>query len=163
MISDIKDKMSKFKGGDPARLVFKSDRQKSSLRYAFDSQGQYNDFVRQVNAQNELLKTYKKVRGGSETQERSMLTEDAGMARDLLQGNMLGAAMNVARRGASQSGGISPEVSANLQKMLFTPSSKTQSEILKLMNQNKPKTGAMYQPATYGGLLGELQALMTGQ
>lgn len=163
MISDIKDKMSKFKGGDPARLVFKSDRQKASLRYAFDSQGQFNDFVRQVDAQNELLKTYKKVRGGSETQERSMLTEDVGMARDLMQGNILGAAMNVARRGAAQAGGINPDVAAKMQKMLFTPSAGRQNEILNILRGNQPKTGAMYEPATYGGLLGNLQALMTGQ
>lgn len=163
MISDIRNKMSNFKGGDPARLVFKSDRQKASLRYAFDSQGQYNDFVRQVNAQNELLKTFNKVRRGSETQERSMLTEDVGMARDLMQGNLVGAAMNVARRGAAQAGGINPEVAAKMQKMLFTPSTGRQNEILNILNKNQPKTGAFQNPATYGGLLGNLQALMTGQ
>lgn len=163
MISDIRNKIANFKGGDPSRLVFKSDRQKSSLRYAFDSQGQYNDFARQVEAQNELLKTYKKVRGGSETQERSMLTEDVGMARDLMQGNLVGAAMNVARRGAAQAGGISPETAAVMQKQLFTPNSKEQARILNLLKQNQPKTGAFQNPATYGGLLGNLQALMTGQ
>lgn len=163
MISDIRDKMSKFKGGDPARLVFKSDRQKASLRYAFDSQGQYNDFVRQVDAQNELLKTFNKVRRGSETQERSMLTEDVGMARDLIQGNITGAAMNIARRGAARAGGITPDVAEIMQRQLFTPNSVEQSRILDLLKQNKPKTGAFQNPATYGGLLGNLQALMTGQ
>lgn len=162
MISDIKDKMSKFKGGDPARLVFKSDRQKQSLRYAFDGQSQFNDFVRQVEAQNELLKTYKKVKGGSETQERAMLTEDIGMARDLVQGNLAGAAMNLARRGTARAGGMTPDVAAIMQQRLFTPSSQEQSRILQMM-QAPQAGGVMTNPATYGGLLGELQPLIMEQ
>lgn len=160
MLSDIKDKMSKFKGGDPSRLVFKSDRQKESLKYAFDSVGQYKDFVRQVDAQNELMKTYKKVRGGSETQERATLTEDFGMVKDLAQGNFGGAAMNLARQGAARAGGMRPDVAEIMQQRLFNPNPQEQSQLLQLMQQQMPQGNILTNPATYGGLLGEIQPLM---
>lgn len=163
MISEIKDKMSKFKGGDPSRLIFKSDRQKESLKYAFDSKGQYNDFVRQVEAQNQLLRTYKKVRGGSETQERAMLTEDVGMVGDLAQGNFGSVAMNLARRGAARAGGMRPDVAEIMQKGLFNPNPNVQSKLLQMMQQQAPQVGVLNNPTTYGGLLGELQPLMMEQ
>jgi len=163
MISDIKDKLSKFKGGDPSRLVFKSERQKESLKYAFDSEGQYKDFVRQVEAQNQLLRTYKKVRGGSETQERVMLTEDVGMIGDLAQGNIGSAAMNLVRRGAARAGGMRPDVAEIMQQRLFNPNPQEQSKILQMMQQGAPQTNILNNPATYGGLLGELQPLMMEQ
>lgn len=161
MISDIKDKMSKFKGGDPSRLVFKSERQKESLKYAFDSAGQYQDFVRQVDAQNELMRTYKKVRGGSETQERATLTEDAGMVRDLAQGNFGSIAMSLARQGAARAGGMRPDVAEIMQQRLFNPDPQAQSNILQMMQQQMPKRNMLNNPATYSGLLGEITPLMT--
>lgn len=163
MISDIKDKMSKFKGGDSSRLVFKSDRQKESLKYAFDDAGQYKDFVRQVDAQNQLLRTYKKVRGGSETQERAMLTEDMGMIENLAQGNFGGVTMNLLRRGAARAGGMRPDVAEIMQQKLFNPNPQEQSMLLQMMQQQQPKNSVLTNPATYGGLLGEMQPLMMGQ
>jgi hypothetical protein len=162
MLSDIKDKMSKFKGGDPTRLVFKSERQKESLKYAFDSEGQYKDFVRQVDAQGELMKTYKKVRGGSETQERATITEDLGMMTDVARGDFGGAAMRAVRQGASRAGGVRPDVAAIMQQRLFNPNASKQSEFLEMM-QSGGKGGIASNPATYGGLLGELTALTSGQ
>lgn len=163
MISEIRNNLAKFKGGDPTRLVFKSDRQKQSLKYAFDSEGQYKDFVRQVEAQGELLKTYKKVAGGSPTQERVMLTEDLGMVGDLAQGNVGGAAMNLVRRGAARAGGIRPDVAEILQQRLFNPNPQEQSNILNMLQQGAPQGSVLTNPATYGGLLGEIQPLMMEQ
>lgn len=159
MISEIKDKMSKFKGGDPSRLVFKSERQKESLKFAFDSKAQYDDFVRQVDAQNELMKTYKKVRGGSETQERAMLTEDIGMVGDLAQGNMFNAAMRAVRQGTARAGGVTPDVATIMQRRLFNPNPVEQSKILQMMQAGQ-QGGIATNPATYGGLLGELTPLL---
>lgn len=163
MISEIRNNLAKFKGGDPTRLVFKSDRQKQSLKYAFDSEGQYKDFVRQVEAQGELLKTYKKVAGGSPTQERVMLTEDLGMVGDLAQGNVGGAAMNLVRRGAARAGGIRPDVAEILQQRLFNPNPQEQSSILNMLQRSAPQGSVLTNPATYGGLLGEIQPLMMEQ
>jgi hypothetical protein len=163
MLSDIKNKMSNFKGGDPSRLVFKSDRQKESLKYAFDSEGQYKDFIRQVDAQNELMKTYKKVRGGSPTQEYATLTEDFGMVKDLATGNFGSATMNLARRGAARAGGMRPDVAEIMQQRLFNPNPQEQSRILQMMQQGAPEGSILTNPATYGGLLGELQPLMMEQ
>ena len=162
MLSDIKDKMSKFKGGDPTRLVFKSERQKESLKYAFDSEAQYKDFVRQVDAQGELMKTYKKVRGGSETQERATITEDLGMMTDIARGDFGGAAMRAVRQGASRAGGVRPDVAAIMQQRLFNPNASEQSRIIQMM-QSGGQGGIATNPATYGGLLGELSALQGGQ
>lgn len=162
MISEIKNKIANFKGGDPARLVFKSERQKESLKYAFESEGQYNDFVRQVEAQNQLLRTYKKVRGGAETQERATLTEDIGIAKDLVTGNLVGAGMNLARQGAARAGGLRPDVAEIMQNRLFATNPAEQSRILRMM-QSGGRGGIATNPATYGGLLGELTALQGGQ
>lgn len=161
MISDIRNKLANFKGGDPSRLVFKSDRQKQSLKYAFDDEGQFNDFVRQVEYQNNLLKTQKKVLGGSPTQERAMLTEDLGTAAKAARGDFLGAIADVARRGTARAGGVTPDVAERMQNMLFNPSAQGQSEILRQLQQNMAKQGGRFSnPVTYGGLLGEQSALM---
>lgn len=167
MLSDIRNKYSTFKGKDATGLVFKSPRQKESLRYAFDSKAQFDDFVDQVKAQEELLKTYQKVRGGSQTQERAMLTEDAGMAMDVLPqvatGNITGAAMNLARRGAARAGGISPESAAIIQQKLFNPSPAGQNKMLDLLNEQIKKQSQrnpLQQTGTYSFGLGELQGLL---
>lgn len=160
MISEIRNKLANFKGGDPARLVFKSDRQKESLKFAFDDIGQFKDFVRQVDYQNNLLKTQRKVLGGSQTQERAMLTEDLGTAAKAVRGDFLGAIGDVVRRGAARAGGVTPDVAEQMQKMLFNPSAQGQSALLRQMQENMAKQGGRFtNPVTYSGLLGEQPAL----
>jgi hypothetical protein len=158
MISEVKNKIANFKGGDPSRLVFKSDRQKESLKYAFESEGQYKDFVRQVEAQNQLLRTYRKVRGGSETQERATLSEDIGLARDLMTGNIAGAGMNIARQGAARAGGMRPDVAEIMQNRLFATDPAEQARYLRMM-QGQSRDSVMSNPLFYGSLLGETMPL----
>lgn len=174
MLSQIKDKYSKFTGVDATALVFKSPRQKSALRYAFDSKKQFDDFVNQVDAQKQLLKTNKRIQGGSTTQSNIVETEDAGMVADLLNtgaqvasGNMLGAATNLARRGAARAGGISPAKAEELQSLLFNPNPAGQNQILELLKQQAAKREGqnllqqgLQTPATYSFGLGELQGLL---
>jgi len=174
MLSQIKDKYSKSLATDITNLVFKSPRQKSALRYAFDSQSQFDDFVKQVGAQKELLKTSKRVQGGSPTQSNAIETEDAGMVADLLNtgaqlasGNMMGAATNLARRGAARAGGISPAKAEELQRILFNPNPAGQNKILELLKQQaaqRANQGRLQQglqtPATYSFGLGEIQGLL---
>lgn len=174
MLSQIKDKYSKSLATDITNLVFKSPRQKSALRYAFDSQSQFDDFVKQVNAQKELLKTSKRVQGGSSTQSNAIETEDAGMVADLLNtgaqlasGNMVGAATNLARRGAARAGGISPAKAEKLQSLLFNPDPAGQNKILELLKQQAAQRAnqsllqqGLQTPATYSFGLGELQGLL---
>jgi hypothetical protein len=174
MLSQIKDKYSKSLATDITNLVFKSPRQKSALRYAFDSQSQFDDFVKQVSAQKELLKTSKRIQGGSTTQSNIVETEDSGMVADLLNtgaqvasGNIMGAATNLARRGAARAGGISPAKAEELQSLLFNPDPAGQNKILELLkqqaaqkaNQNRFQQG-LQTPATYSFGLGELQGLL---
>ena len=169
MISDIRNKLANFKGGDPSRLVFKSDRQKQSLKYAFDDEAQFKDFVRQVDYQNNLLKTQRKVLGGSRTHENAVTSiEDLNTAGKVVRGDFLGAVGDIFKRGYARASGMTPEVSETMKKMMFTPSPYRQKEILDIIgNMNKPSTnplanavGGLANPAAYGGLLGEQSALI---
>lgn len=161
MISDIRNKLANFKGGDPNKLVFKSDRQKQSLKYAFDDEGQFKDFVRQVEYQNNLLNTQNKVIGGSPTQEKAVLSEDVGFVRDLISSGFKPAVFNAASRGLARSGGINADIAERMQNMLFNPSAQGQSEILRQLQQSMAQQGGRFSnPVTYGGLLGEQSALL---
>lgn len=170
MLSQIRDKYARFAGVDATALVFKTPRQKTALRYAFDSKKQFDDFVKQVEAQKQLLKTNKRVTGGSATQANILETEDAGIIQDILPaatGNFLSAGANLARRGASRAGGLTPAKAEELRNMLFNPMPSGQNEILDLLKQQAAKranTGvvgqALQTPATYSFGLGELQGLL---
>jgi hypothetical protein len=170
MLSQIRDKYAKFAGVDATSLVFKTPRQKTALRYAFDKQSQFDDFVAQVDAQKQLLKTNKRVTGGSATQSNIIETEDAGLIQDVLPmvtGNWASAATNLARRGASRAGGLSPAKAEALQNILFNPHPAGQNQILELLKKQaaqKANQGFINQglqtPATYSFGLGELQNLL---
>lgn len=170
MLSQIREKYARFAGVDATALVFKTPRQKTALRYAFDSKKQFDDFVKQVEAQKQLLKTNKRVTGGSTTQANILETEDAGIIQDILPaatGNFLSAGANLAKRGASRAGGLTPAKAEELRNILFNPIPSGQNEILDLLKQQaakRAKTGvvgqALQTPATYSFGLGELQGLL---
>jgi hypothetical protein len=163
MISEITNKLSKFKGGNPIREVFQSDRQKEALKFAFDNESQFNDFVRQLEATKDLMKTFNKtMRGSTTTEKLSALDEDAKIlsgAKDFASGNIGSAIMNILGGGMSRARGFSPEVSDVMKQRLFTPNAAKQSEILNAIRT--PQTPSSYaNPATYSGLLGEIIPLM---
>ena len=174
MISQIKDKLSTFTGDDFTRFVFKSDRQRESLRYAFDSPTKYKEFANQVKAQAELMKTYKKVRGGSSTASNSVAIQDAGMDGNLIPmvanaatGNWLGAASNIARSGLARAGGLSPDSAVRVQQALFNPNPRSQNALFDIMNRNADKQAnpnfikdALQQQGTYSFGLGNLSGLL---
>jgi hypothetical protein len=174
MLSEIKDNLSKFKGTDFTNSVFKSKRQQEALRFAFESPAKYKEFADQVKAQAELMKTYKRVRGGSDTAEKSVALQDAGMTSDVLPmvqnaatGNMLGLAANVARSGLSRAGGLSPESAVRVQEALFNPNPRSQNALFDLMNRNAAAKAnpnllkeTLQQPNTYSFGLGNLSGLL---
>jgi hypothetical protein len=174
MLSQIKDNLSKFKGVDFTNSVFKSKRQQEALRFAFDSPAKYKEFADQVKAQAELMKTYKRVRGGSDTAEKSVALQDAGMTSDVLPmvqnaatGNILGLAANVARSGLSRAGGLSPESAVRVQEALFNPNPRSQNALFDLMNRNAAAKAnpnllkeTLQQPNTYSFGLGNLSGLL---
>jgi len=174
MLSEIKDNLSKFKGVDFTNSVFKSKRQQEALRFAFDSPAKYKEFADQVKAQVELMKTYKRVRGGSDTAEKSVALQDAGMTSDVLPmvqnaatGNILGLAANVARSGLSRAGGLSPESAVRVQDALFNPNPRSQQALFDLMNRNAAAKAnpnllkeTLQQPNTYSFGLGNLAGLL---
>jgi hypothetical protein len=167
MISDITNRLSKFKGGNPVREVFQSDRQKDALRYAFESESQFNDFVRQLEATGELVKTFNRVRRTSGTVENaSDLSADAqiaGAAVDAAKGNVGSALMQIINPALSRAGGFTPEVSEIMKQQLFSPYPARQAKILDELRQTQKPMGRYENPANYSGLLGELQALTLGK
>lgn len=170
MLSQIRDRYSKFTGVDATALVFKSPRQKTALSYAFDNKKQFDDFVKQVEAQKELLKTTKRITGGSPTQANVIETQDAGLIQDILpmaSGDLMSTALNVARRGASRAGGLTPEKAEQLRNILLNPNPANQNQILDILRQRAAErakqgsvAGALQTPATYSFGLGELQGLL---
>ena len=134
MMADVNSRLENFKGGDFTRQIFKSDKQKSLMRYAFTDQGQYNDFVKYVDALSGQTKTAKALMGGSQTGERlatSQGTAELGsLAQNYARSGLTGVAMDIARQGLARTKGISGETSSELQKRLFTTDPIEQRAIL---------------------------------
>ena len=165
MMSDVNSRLENFKGGDFARQVFKSDKQKSLLRYAFTDQNQYNDFVKYVDALEGQTKTAKALMGGSQTGERLAtsqgVAELGSLAQNYARGGLTGVAMDIARQGLARTKGISGETSAELQKRLFATDPIEQRAILEELRkrtQGMKPTGVVPGAAalgTFTGLLGQ--------
>lgn len=163
MMSDVNSRLENFKGGDFARQIFKSDKQKSLMRYAFTDQNQYNDFVKYVDALEGQTKTAKSLMGGSQTGERlatSQGTAELGsLAQSYARGGLTGAAMDIARQGLARTKGISGETSAELQKRLFAVDPIEQRAILdELRRRTQIATPVGLVPAA--GALGTLTGLL---
>lgn len=162
MMADVNSRLENFKGGDFARQIFKSDKQKSLMRYAFTDKDQYNQFVQYVDALERQSKTAKGIIGGSQTGERLATSEATGKAAGLAQsyatGGFGGAAMELLRQGAARTKGISGETSAELQKRLFASDPIEQRAILqelRLRTQKRP-VGAVPGAGAIGTLTGLL-------
>jgi hypothetical protein len=164
MMADVNSRLDNFKGGDFTRQIFKSDKQKSLLRYAFTDNAQYDKFVKYVDALGQQIKTNRTIMGGSQTGERLATSEGLGgtaaVAQSLASGGLTGGAMQLLRQGAARAKGISGETSAELQKRLFATDPIEQARILqelKLRTQRKP-VGLVPGSAAIGtttGLLGD--------
>jgi len=164
MMADVNSRFENFKGGDFSRQIFKSDKQKSLLRYAFTDQNQYKQFAAYVDALGEQSKTSKSLMGGSQTGERlatSQATSDLGqIAQSAATGGLAGAAMATGRSLLARTRGISSETSAELQKRLFAVDPIEQKAILeelKRRTQSKQVGGVPGAAATgmITGLLGD--------
>lgn len=164
MMADVNSRLESFKGGDFARQIFKSDKQKSLMRYAFTDEGQYRDFVKYVDALEGQTKTAKALMGGSQTGERLATSEGAAELGQLAQSyatrGLTGVAMDIARQGLARTKGISGETSAELQKRLFAVDPIEQRAILQELQRrtqgmrpigNVPGAAAL---GTVTGLLG---------
>lgn len=163
MMADVNSRLENFKGGDFARQIFKSDKQKSLMRYAFTDQNQYNDFVKYVDALEGQTKTAKSLMGGSQTGERLATSQSAAelgsLAQSYARGGLTGAAMDIARQGLARTKGISGETSAELQKRLFSVDPIEQRAILdELRRRTQTATPVGLTPAA--GALGTLTGLL---
>lgn len=162
MMADVNKRLDNFKGGDFSRQIFKSDKQKSLMRYAFTDETQYKDFVQYVDALERQSKTAKGIIGGSQTGERLATSEASGKAAGLAQsyatGGIGGVAMEVLRQGAARTKGISGETSAELQKRLFSSDPIEQRAILQELRkrtQQRP-VGVVPGAAAVGAVTGLL-------
>jgi len=162
MMADVNKRLENFKGGDFTRQIFKSDKQKSLMRYAFTDENQYKDFVQYVDAIERQTKTTKGIIGGSQTGERLATSEGTGKAAGLAQsyatGGVGGVAMELLRQGAARTKGISGETSAELQKRLFASDPIEQRAILQELRkrtQQRP-TGVVPGAAALGTMTGLL-------
>jgi hypothetical protein len=162
MMADVNKRLENFKGGDFARQIFKSDKQKSLMRYAFTDDKQYKDFVQYVDALERQTKTSKGIIGGSQTGERLATSEGvgrtAGLAQSYASGGVGGVAMELLRQGAARTKGISGETSAELQKRLFTSDPIEQRAVLQELRrrtQQRP-VGVVPGAAAIGTITGLL-------
>lgn len=164
MMADVNKRLENFKGGDFSRQIFKSDKQKSLMRYAFPltDEAQYKDFVQYVDALERQSKTAKGIIGGSQTGERLATSEASGKAAGLAQsyatGGIGGVAMEVLRQGAARTKGISGETSAELQKRLFSSDPIEQRAILQELRQRTQQrpVGVVPGAAAVGSVTGLL-------
>lgn len=164
MMANINERLGDFKGGDFTRQVFKSDKQKLLVRYAFDDQAAYNDFSQYVKGLSQQSTTAKALLGGSKTGERLATQEQAGqlgqMAQSAASGDIFGIAKAAGASLLARSKGISGETSQALQQRLFATDPIEQRLILSELNRRakaKP-TGLLSGAATLGtatGILGD--------
>lgn len=165
MMADVNERLSNFKGGDFSRQIFKSPKQKSLMRYAFDDEAKFNEFNKYVTALEEQSKTARNIIRGSPTGERLATAEGAAelgsLAQNYARGGLTGVAMDIARQGLARTRGISGETSAELQKRLFTTDPIEQRAILAELQRrtqgmrpigNVPGAAAL---GTVTGLLGQ--------
>ncbi len=145
MMADINSRLENFKGGDFSRQIFKSDKQKSLMRYAFTDQNKYQEFTAYVDALGRQTKTGQALMGGSQTRERFATSENASelgqIAQSAASGGMTGAAIATAKSLLARTKGISGETSAELQKRLFAVDPIEQTAILNELRkrtQTKP-------------------------
>ena len=163
MMSDVNSRLENFKGGDFARQIFKSDKQKSLMRYAFTDAKQYDDFVKYIDSLEGQTKTAKALMGGSQTGERLATSQGAAelgsLAQNYARGGLTGVAMDIARQGLARTKGISGETSSELQKRLFATDPIEQRAILEELRrrtqQMKP-LGVVPGAAALGTLTGLL-------
>ena len=165
MMADVNERLSNFKGGDFTRQIFKSPKQKSLMRYAFDDEAKFNEFNKYVTGLEEQSKTAKNIIRGSPTGERLATGEGAAelgsLAQNYARGGLTGVAMDIARQGLARTKGISGETSSELQKRLFATDPIEQRAILEELRrrtqQMKP-LGVVPGAAalgTFTGLLGQ--------
>lgn len=165
MMADVNERLSNFKGGDFARQIFKSPKQKSLMRYAFDNESKFNEFNKYVTSLEEQSKTARNIIRGSPTGERLATGEGAAelgsLAQNYARGGLTGVAMDIARQGLARTKGISGETSAELQKRLFATDPIEQRAILAELQRrtqgmrpigNVPGAAAL---GTVTGLLGQ--------
>lgn len=164
MMADVNSRLENFKGGDFTRQIFKSDKQKSLMRYAFTDPNKYNEFVKYVDALAMQSKTAKGLMGGSQTGERLAISESSGKAAQLAQtyatSGITGAALDLLRQGAARTKGISSETAAELQKRLFAADPMERAAIIAELKarQTRPPTALVPSSAgigTFTGLLGQ--------
>jgi len=162
MMADVNSRLDNFKGVDFSREIFKSDKQKSLMRYAFTDPNKYQEFAAYVDALGRQSKTGQALMGGSQTGERLATSQGAGdlaqIAQSAASGGMTGAAMATAKTLLARTRGISGETSAELQKRLFAVDPIEQTAILaelKRRTQNKP-IGLIPGSAAVGTLTGLL-------
>lgn len=163
MMADVNSRLENFKGGDFARQIFKSDKQKSLMRYAFTDPAKYDEFVKYVDALSVQSKTAKGLMGGSQTGERLAISESSGKAAQLAQtyatSGLTGAALDLLRQGAARTKGISSETASELQKRLFTADPMEQAAIIAELKARKTRPPTALTPSssalgTFTGLLG---------
>ena len=164
MMADVNSRLENFKGGDFARQIFKSDKQKSLMRYAFTDPAKYDEFVKYVDALAVQSKTAKGLMGGSQTGERLAISEGSGKAAQLAQtyanSGLTGAALDLLRQSAARTKGISSETASELQKRLFTADPMEQAAIIAELKARKTRPPTALAPAssalgTFTGLLGQ--------
>lgn len=163
MMADVNSRLENFKGGDFARQIFKSDKQKSLMRYAFTDPAKYDEFVKYVDALAGQSKTAKGLMGGSQTGERLAISEGSANAAQLAQsyarGGIPSAAFDLLRQAAARTKGISSETAAELQKRLFTADPAEQAAIIAELKARQTRPPAALVPSsaalgTFTGLLG---------
>jgi hypothetical protein len=166
MLSGVKNSFGTFKGNDATRLVFSSDTQKKALKYAFDSEEMYEQFVKQVDAQKQLLRTSNKVLGGSPTIERKMVSQDAAeldFVSDMATGNIFGAATKLGRNALTRASGVNANVADEMQSMLFNQNPTAQKEFLNLLQEKAINPDRFSKAGGIGGLLGQQGAALFGK
>jgi hypothetical protein len=164
MMADVNSRLENFKGGDFSRQIFKSDKQKSLMRYAFTDSKKYDEFISYVDALANQSKTAKGLMGGSQTGERLAISESSGKAAQLAQtyatSGLTGAALDLLRQGAARTKGISSETASELQKRLFNADPMEQAAIIAELKARKTRPPTALTPAssalgTFTGLLGQ--------
>ena len=163
LISKVKDNLSDFEGVDFTKKVFGSDKKRAALKYAFDDPNQFNQFVKQVEGQKQLVQTNRKVLGGSPTAENALAIQDANNFQDLTSlasGDISGFLSNLGRRGIAQATGINPKVSSSLQTKLFNANPQEQYSILKEIEAMRKNQSMFKNPSLYQFGAGTLPSLL---
>ncbi len=177
LISQVEEMASRTGDAtDFVKTIFGSPRRRAALRLSFDDAKQFERFEKMIKAQSDKMRTQRSVFGGSDTAQRLLQQEDAGVDPSSIYGigtraalgDVTGAVGMAGAQAVSRIKGFNEKNAEELSRMLFSADPRTQRQILDALKQRElvdtaSRRRLTRRPEVYSGALGAMGGLLAGR